>query len=74
MRITIICDEFTLEDVKALGRYLRDRYKDSSQEISVLVAADQFPAAEAAAALEAIFERSPHWTQIIRFKGDNGNK
>jgi len=74
MRITIICDEFNLEDVTALGRYLRDRYKDSPHEVSVLVAADQFPAAEAAAALTAIFGKDPHWTQIIHFKGGNGNK
>lgn len=73
MRITIICDGFHLEDVEALGHYLRNRYKDNPQEISVLVACDQFPAAEAAAALTAIFEGDPHWTQILHLpKKGNG--
>lgn len=73
LRITIVCDDFHLDDVEALGKYLRDRYKDSQKEISVLVAADQFPAAEAVAALEAIFGHDPHWTKTIHLRGEGGN-
>jgi len=74
MRITIICDEFNLEDVTALAQYLRGRYKDTPREIRVLVDSQEIPAVDAAAAMEAIFEGDPHWLQIIPFKGDNGNK
>lgn len=74
MRITIVCDQFTLDDVTALGQYLRDRYKGEAREVSVLVDSREVPAEEAVAALMAIFGDDPRWTQVLHLPKDNGNK
>ena len=70
MRITIVCDEFTLEDVTALGQYLRDRYKGEAREVSVFVESREVPAEEAVAALREIFGGDPKWMHIVPLEGN----
>ena len=56
MRIIIDCDQFTIEDVKALGCHLRERYA-AQEEVAVAmqVLAPDMPAREAMEAVQEMF-------------------
>ncbi len=82
MKITIESDDLTLADVKALGRWVRRRFKGASSHGNMWVEAPEVTAVDALAILREIFGKEapewdrafPHAVKMFRWGGGSNGK
>lgn len=67
MVIFIACDDFTMEDVTALGRWLRERYRGPNEKMVHMFVQDgkEHLAEELAPAIASIWGDDPHDITIV---------